>query len=209
MVLIQDSLTLVGDHFLLFALDTPSTAILDQVRLTEHEMRFVSGVQVEARKREYLTARLLVQQQYGVDTRITYNEVGKPSLSNGVRISLSHSHGFLGVLFSDTREVGLDIQVHSPKISRIAKKFVSVAEYEFIPEAAHEDYYHVLWCAKEALFKWYALGGLQFDKELIVKPFTLDGSGFIDAEVQKSGLIHNVRLSYEKYENLWVVYTLK
>ena len=209
MVLIQDSLTLVGDHFVLVALDTPSSVLLEQVRLSEHEMQFVQGVQVEARKREYLTARLLVQHEYGTTTQITYNEVGKPSLSNGVRISLSHSRGFLGVLFSDKREVGLDIQVHSPKISRIAKKFVSVLEYKFIPAASNEDYYHVLWCAKEALFKWYALGGLQFDQELIVKPFILEECGFIEAEVRKAGAIHNVRLSYEKFENLWVVYTLK
>ena len=71
--------------------------------------------------------------------------------------------GMVAVITHPSLPCGLDIEQRNAKIGRIARKFVN-AEEEAFCSATDLDRLHIIWGAKEAMFKWYGLGGVDFRK---------------------------------------------
>lgn len=84
--------------------------------------------------------------------------------------SISHCGDFAAVIVSRTHRVGIDIEIPVDVIGRIRDKFLSPEELETFGLMAHPetDYSKMtlLWSAKEAVFKWYGLGGVDFRKHI-------------------------------------------
>jgi len=179
----------------------------NQVALTPAEIDKLNSIQYERRKREFLGVRNLVQQQFGKHEQIVYSETGKPMLKeSGYCISISHSGDYEVVFVHPTDEVGVDIQVVTPKILKILKRFANEREFAH----AEGDVWRslVIWCAKEALFKWYANGEVDFRHELEVASFDLMEHGELKAWVKKSDPAKELTLRYEKLEDAMLVYTV-
>ena len=93
---------------------------------------------------------------------------GKPYIPDDPReISISHSYGMVSVALSDS-PVGIDIQRESPKIERLHSKFISPSEQERVAEMTTSDM-HLFWSAKEAMFKLYGRGKLDFRQHMNVQ----------------------------------------
>ncbi len=83
---------------------------------------------------------------------------GKPYLKDSeLEFSLSHSFPYVALLVSN-EPVGVDIQVYSDKIVRIAPKFTSEEEADMTDTTQLT----VVWCLKESAFKWYEKGNVEF-----------------------------------------------
>lgn len=93
---------------------------------------------------------------------IKHEESGKPLLE-GWHISISHTKGYVAVLLSKTREVGVDIEYVSERIKRIADRFLRPDEYA---ESINELLIH--WCAKETIYKLYSEQDLTFQQMKVV-----------------------------------------
>ena len=139
------------------------------VVLTTDEQNRYAKLKNEKRKIEWLGTRYLVQQFYNKNSSIIYNNEGKPSLSTGEQISISHSYGVVGVLISNKQYIGLDIEQKREKIDRIKHKFLSKLELEFVENSNNKiETLTSFWSCKEALLKMYGKTDLIFEEELAV-----------------------------------------
>ena len=139
------------------------------VVLTTNEQDRYAKLKNEKRKIEWLGTRYLVQQFYNKNSSIIYNEEGKPSLTTGEQISISHSYGVVGVLISNKQYIGLDIEQKREKIDRIKHKFLSKSELNFVENSTNKiETLTTLWSCKEALLKMYGKTDLIFEEELVV-----------------------------------------
>lgn len=88
------------------------------------------------------------------------NEYGKPRLKGGgFFYNISHSGDYVAVAVHEA-EVGVDIErIKDRDCLKLAKRFFTDAEYEWIAEAEHEERFYRLWTMKESYIK-YRGGGL-------------------------------------------------
>ncbi|MFT4754648.1 MAG: 4'-phosphopantetheinyl transferase [Salibacteraceae bacterium] len=195
-----------GSRLLIARLDLSILDHLYDIRLNPEELNKYRNISHDKRKCEFLSIRKAIQFVYDEQEYISYSSTGKPSLAiSGHRISISHSKGLLGIITHPTLEVGIDLQHESPKILRIKHRFMSPEE--LTPETDQEWPLLTYWCAKEALFKYYSKGNVEFNKNLFVEPFTLKKSGTIYGEVRMPDMHKRIALYYEKIEETMMVYT--
>ncbi len=126
------------------------------------------------RRKEWLSARVLLKELTGSYSVISYDQYGKPLLDDKkYQISVSHSNNYLCLILSKEKEVGVDIEFVSDKIARIALKFLHDEEMEQIDKnSILELYLH--WCAKETLYKLHGKGDLDFKNNIFIEPFNID-----------------------------------
>jgi phosphopantetheinyl transferase len=89
--------------------------------------------------------------------------------------SISHCGDFAAAIVSKDSRVGIDVEEPMEKVLRIADKFLSKEEYSKFnihhsmfkgSLTPHRSLLTLLWSAKEAVFKWYGHGGVDFRKEI-------------------------------------------
>jgi phosphopantetheinyl transferase len=112
----------------------------------------------------------------------------KPFLENeAYHFSISHCGDFAAVIASRQNRVGIDIEIISSKIEKIKHKFVSEVEKSImngqslssISDSQPINLLTLLWSCKEAAFKWYGLGGVDFKDHMVTKQIiTLDKKSF-------------------------------
>jgi phosphopantetheinyl transferase len=96
----------------------------------------------------------------------------KPFLKEeAFHFSISHCGEHAAVIVSKTKRVGVDIELMSEKIDRIRHKFLSDKDHPFF---ANGDLYAITlaWSCKEAVFKWWGFGGVDFRENIRLKQFT-------------------------------------
>ncbi len=127
----------------------------------------------ERRQKEWMAARWLIHQLSGRTKRAKClkDEFGKPYLEDSkFNISISHSLDMTACVASPYN-VGIDIQEIVGKMQRIAKKFVSDEEWSHIPDEDSLEYLHVIWGAKEAMYKAWGRKRIDFRKEMRTEEF--------------------------------------
>ena len=163
------------------------------------------------KKMEWLASRYLLHVMSGRTTRgaCLKDSYGKPYLVDSpYSISISHSKDLTAVVASPML-VGVDIQYLVPKISRIARKFVSIEEYKLIPPRHELMYYHFIWGAKESLYKAYGKGQLNFINHIYVQSIVKDGRDMHGtALVHKDDFKARFRLIGRIFEEYILVYAI-
>lgn len=153
----------------------------------------------EKRKKEFLASRLLVQ-EISQNTIITYNEFGAPELENGKYISISHSKEMVAIIISE-QQVGMDVEQISEKVLHLSSKFVSEKNLKNLSKEKAT----LIWCCKEAVFKWHQTGGVDFIKDIIIPEFSAKEKGEIAIQFKNKEL----NLNYQKINNHYLVYVCK
>ena len=125
------------------------------------------------RQKEWLASRVLVYsllQQFTSDTPIVQrNTHGKPIFEQApYYVSISHSPGLAAVILSSKYEVGIDVELLSPKALRVADKFLSEDEKNYT--CGEADKTCLYWSAKETLYKMYSQRKLFFKENLLLQP---------------------------------------
>jgi len=122
---------------------------------------------------------------------IVIADTRKPFLENEkYHFSISHCGDYAAAIVSSSNRVGVDIELITPKISRISHKFLSDTEFELASRYKHSlSHLHfdhrsiqtMLWSAKEAMYKWYGDGLVDFRKHMkLVSEPGVDNSGWIE-----------------------------
>lgn len=97
---------------------------------------------------------------------------GQPFLLNStLGVSLSHTANTLAVSVSKNHSPGIDIEQLRQKIIRIASRVFSEAELAMVSSYPTLEALHILWGAKEAVYKSYGKRGLIFKSDMEVLPF--------------------------------------
>ena len=139
----------------------------------------------ERRKKEWIASRLLLN-EINPNYSISYNAFGAPELSNGRFISISHSKGLVAIIMSQ-QQVGLDIEEISGKALRVSAEVVSINNLK----ALTTERATLIWCCKEAVFKWHQKGEVDFIADIKLHPFKSMEKGEITAEFRNTPLILN------------------
>jgi hypothetical protein len=137
-----------------------------------HEEDQVILRELSPRKRaEWLASRELLFRIANLPERVQclYDEFGKPYLKGVDRyISVSHSELWCAAMVSDA-PCGVDIQLYSDTVRRIANRFLTPSD---LSEASHHPnptaFLHVLWGAKECLYKAYGKKKLGFREHIFI-----------------------------------------
>ena len=153
----------------------------------------------EKRKKEWIASRLLLN-EINPNYSISYNAFGAPELSNGSFISISHSKGLVAIIISK-EQVGIDIEEISEKALRVSSKFVSTNNLKDLTAEKAT----LIWCCKEAVFKWHQKGEVDFIADIKLHSFESMEKGEIRAEFRSTQLI----LNYQKIHNHYLVYVCK
>ena len=125
------------------------------------------------RQQEWLASRVLVYQLLRYFTAeplvLARDENGRPYFpQQPLHVSITHSPHLAAVILSEQYEVGIDIELISPKALRVADKFLTEAEKRYT--ASDETATCLYWSAKETLYKLYSRKKLIFKNNLMVSP---------------------------------------
>ncbi len=128
------------------------------------------------RKIQQLACRALLHEldpsfpfeQYGL------GQNGKPLLLNGYcHFNLSHTTQYAAAIVSNSKAVGIDAERISDRVLRVQKKFLHNTELHFLsslPPSLEVSYATMFWCIKEAVYKWWGKGGLDFADDIRIVP---------------------------------------
>ena len=145
----------------------------------------------DARRAEWLAVRLLIKDLFGPDAEVAYHPTGRPYLKeSSTYISISHTRGYAAVAYSTEGPIGLDIEHISDRVERIADRFTSPAEAEYIDTHEQQErvLYHLInWSAKETLYKLLDDTSMaEFKIAFHIAPYTLSPQGSLDATILAS-----------------------
>ncbi len=157
-------------------------------------MQFTSPV----RRREWLAARVLLQEMCGEHKEIVYSESHHPYLSDGsYRLSISHTKGYVAVMLSRNYEVGVDIEYISGRVRHLRHRFLSHEENKMISTDRELEHLLICWCTKETLYKLLDKIGVHFSYDLKIHPFQLMGyRGTLQAQELLTSKQHIYAVNY-------------
>ena len=64
----------------------------------------------------------------------------------------------------------------------------------------------IMWSAKEAVFKWWGWGSVDFSEEILLQPSALSGQGFMAAGFVRNAEVFPLTLQYKLFEELCLVW---
>ena len=158
---------------------------------------------LKGRKRlEYMSYRHLVHLLTGLNHRMPIHTdlAGKPIFlwDPNSHLSISHSHQYAAAILSKTSKVGIDIQLIVPQMQKVAKRVFSLTELSFASTENELEMLHILWGIKEAVYKAFGLGGIDFKNQISVYPFIYQyPKGNIKADLIKENLIFSYSGTYQ------------
>lgn len=130
--------------------DYSSRIILN--KLSKTEINRFKKIQNDRRKREFITARILLKQYFDDNVILTYKNK-KPFLNDHTYISISHKDEELVICINESVQIGIDIEKIDTKIKKIKTKFCNTRELFELEKNESIEMLTMLWSAKEAVFK--------------------------------------------------------
>ncbi len=177
----------------------------------DNELEELSYTKSEARRKEKLAERALLNEIFPEKLYLGHHDNGKPYLQNtAMEISISHTNRFVAILLSPDENLGIDIESLDRDFSAVEKKALSEDELEDLEDDKRKTLQlAIYWCAKEAIYKRMSLSGVDFAEQIEVERFNPRDEGEIEATFYyKDGTELEFELSYEVFENhvmVWVV----
>lgn len=109
--------------------------------------------------------------------------------SEQYHFSISHCGNYAAAIVSTNSRVGVDIELISPRIEQLAEKFLHEEEAHFFNDdyalfleqwglrgRVFQEFLTLIWNAKEAIYKWYGRGELDFKRHMKLEGgINLDG----------------------------------
>lgn len=155
----------------------------------------------EQRKCELLAVRLLIKEIVGDNVLLLHQDNGKPYLSSGMNISISHTRGFAVIIVSHSKQVSVDIEYFSNRIERIRSKFMRDDE-----NASSQVKLLMHWCVKETMYKLFPEDNLTFNKMQLLSVDGNDSTGIITAKNIFRN--RNVSVYYRTFCNCLLTYAV-
>lgn len=160
---------------------------------------------------QHLAGRYLLQEIFpGFPYHlIEIADTKKPFLPNEkYHFSISHCGDYAAVIVSTNNRVGIDIELPVSKIERIKHKFLNDDELALHP-AADKKILTLFWSVKEAVFKWYGKGEVDFKKHINITQSNIDlNAGTLTCKFLKDEIVLLV-INYTLFKDMclaWVIH---
>ena len=181
-----------------------------RIRLCEEDNETLERFSYLPRKTEWLSVRVLLYEMTQKDLSIYYNGKRKPFIKgNSYNISISHSKDLTSILLSREKQVGIDLEFMSHRISNLAYKFINEKEHITIDQELKKYHLYIHWCAKEALYKICDKQDINFKDNLTIEPFIPKEKGEINGWVKNRQRNDLFRMKYFCMNNYIIVWTSK
>lgn len=155
----------------------------------------------------WYASRVLLQNLFDAHKiEIHKNEANKPTLfidDEKYFISISHSYEYVGIMFSRTHEIGLDIEKIDERINRVSRKFLNENEQLFAESILSKT---LIWSAKESVYKWYGKKELDFKEHMQAYPFTAADNGIFNFKLSKNKFEKEIDIHYYLIDNYVITY---
>ena len=174
------------------------TSLFRAVSLRDTSLFRLEGMKSEEHQKGFLAVRMLLQHLGYTDYDLTYDEAGKPHLSDGKHISISHSHEFSCICISDEL-MGIDLEKLKEKTLKIAPRFMEVKHLENLSTLEQIEKSTVIWGVKESIFKIKNEKGISFPEHIFEAEFDLK-EGKCEAELHFNNQIENFQIQFYNVE---------
>ena len=187
--------------------------------ITEEENFFLQFVPLQRsithphKRLQHLAGRFLLLEMFP-DFPLSLIQIAdtrKPFLEDeAFHFSISHCGDYAAVIVSTQNRVGVDIEIPHYKIERIQHKFLSQKEKYLVEGIAGNtiEMLTMAWSIKEAMFKWYGAGQVDFINDMEIKAIYKTPTGF-DAECifkkEKNVILKLENIIMEENNLSWVV----
>ena len=168
--------------------------LLNSIQLCPEDKATLSSIKLPQVRLQKLACRAALAELLGTNKiGITYTEKGQPQIKDHY-ISFSHTKNTVAVALAKV-PTGIDIEELSPRILPLSSRFMSREEIaDCNLNNLQELYYY--WCAKEAMYKWFAEKNLDFIEDLQV--YKNENKGVVCKK-------HTVQLTHIRHEDLLIV----
>jgi 4'-phosphopantetheinyl transferase len=185
-------------------INSDSLTGLWRISESEEELReLLSFVKAETfsnpqRTLQWLASRVLLQevlQEMDLGHAVLHKLLsGRPVLdAEGFHVSISHTLEYAAVVVSN-QPIGVDVEMLGNRISRVRHKFMNDADFELLNAEDDIAGMHLVWSAKEALFKYHPEGALDFRQHLHLKKIE---EGLLSGQIKKGNEQEDLLLPYE------------
>ncbi|MDF1517696.1 MAG: 4'-phosphopantetheinyl transferase superfamily protein [Lutibacter sp.] len=178
----------------------------ENMPLTKRSEERLISMKSDLHKRGFLSVRHLLKAAGYTDFDLFYNGNGKPHLTDGKQISITHSFTFSAIAISDFA-IGIDIEKNREKIKIIQHRFVNFEKGFIHKDDDYIEQLTVIWGAKESLYKIYPFGGLTFKNDIDINSFQIADkktTGYIKVK----GWDKNYDIRFEQLGGFTLVYAL-
>lgn len=203
-------------------LDNGATIAIWEITESEDELRTLCSpipndeleeleiLRSEARRKEKLAVRALLNELYPEKVYLGHHDNGKPYIQNCAdEISISHTNRFVAIITHDEEDVGIDIECVNRDFSAVEKKALSEEEIDDLSDKNHNLQLAIYWCAKEAIYKRMSQRRVDFAEQIELEKFTPRRDGELEAVfIHKDGEEEEFELEYEMIEDhvmVWLV----
>ncbi|MCQ2218102.1 MAG: 4'-phosphopantetheinyl transferase superfamily protein [Paludibacteraceae bacterium] len=197
-----------GSILALWKMEESEEELLAYFDIRQEEYRqYISKFPFKKRRQEFLTSRVMLKVLTGCENEIQHDEDGKPSIEgNPMKISISHTSGYLAILLHSNAIVGIDIEQKRDKIFRVKNRFLSEFELANTNKENEMDHLLLQWSAKESMFKMMNQRDIDFQTDLHIEPFLMNDSGIFYGYETKTEEKIRFELSYRIYEEFVMVW---
>jgi len=125
-------------------------------------------------------------------------------------ISISHTNDLIAIIYSNNNSVGIDIELISDRVLKIAHKFIHKDEEKLTLKGRSKIPTLILWCAKEAMYKIFEKRTLSFTNNIRLLNYDFkEKTQKLYGWVNKSEDYINCKGAYIIFEKFLLVYFIK
>jgi len=190
---------------------TENTEELFEQLPTSQDMTEFEHFSHPTRQKTWLASRLLAfktaHQFREFPKNLVKNQYNQPYFVNSsLNISISHTATKAVVFLHKTQKIGIDIETIHPKLRKIAHRVLSFSELEQTDSLKKITQF---WCAKEAIYKWYAQKEVNFREDIQISYTSEDTPYDLVGYFKKVNPIVKLQLYSKQIDNQIFVYCLK
>lgn len=180
--------------------------LLADIKLNETSQERLNGMKSISHQRGFLAVRKILQEIQFTDDHLFYDKNGKPHLTTGQNISISHAFDFSVIMLSK-KNCGVDIEKQKEKILKIGPRF---CDESHLNDTKTDKFiklrkYTIAWGIKESIFKIKNKPGISFPEHITVNPFNLDDD-VIKVSLFFEDKIEDFEAKYEEIEGYTLVW---
>ncbi|MFT4204632.1 MAG: 4'-phosphopantetheinyl transferase superfamily protein [Chitinophagaceae bacterium] len=143
---------------------------------------------------------------------IAIADTRKPYLVNEqYHFSISHGGSYAAAIVSEKQRVGIDIELFSEKIKRVAHKFLKEEELQLVEDGAGGQDLTLLttfWSVKEAVFKWWSYGNISLKNNIHIRNIETSPEPMVHVDFWHKSNMYPVQVSFTLLDEMtlcWLV----
>lgn len=145
---------------------------------TASDLESIQNISSSVKRVERLSWRALLRSLISDAGDVVYDKYGAPHIDYGY-LSVSHNSEYAVVAISQSERCAVDIELCARNFEKVASRYISRSEEEFLElsNLTNDDRQRALcaiWCAKEVLYKYSGVDGLDLLNNLKINSYEDD-----------------------------------